>query len=440
MKGFRRNNRGLSLVELIVSVAILAIIVLPLLSSFVTATRTNVKARNKFRATNVADNIMEGFETASVSEMAYQFNYPAEGFDLFSLSSDSTVMQVIPAGTSYSEVTKREDVPAEISNPEDMITSAILKDLSGKGYTFLPNEDTYKYYFFASNIQSDNKKYNAFITLDAKTKDMTSINSKYNNMELAEITAIDSNYDAMNNNTDTASQVLVDIGKNNLNQSDVERTITVDIDGNAAGATKVRVTYSYEYTYEGVRHKFPEDGASNAAEYTSLIYDNSDNTDCYLRNIYLFYQPWETSPNSLGYIECDDHIIINNNKNISCGVSIIKQIDSIPSDRIDEFEQKYGVLVEVVEPSNSSGDPLIRNNSNLKTASPERNTPQVYYMYNNNVNQNQVIAKLKSTGIESAEKEDRLYDVKVEIYDKSVGLSDISGKDPIVTFTGSMVE
>ena len=67
MKGFRRNNRGLSLVELIVSVAILAIIVLPLLSSFVTATRTNVKARNKFRATNVADNIMEGFETASVS-------------------------------------------------------------------------------------------------------------------------------------------------------------------------------------------------------------------------------------------------------------------------------------------------------------------------------------------------------------------------------------
>ena len=61
-------------------------------------------------------------------------------------------------------------------------------------------------------------------------------------------------------------------------------------------------------------------------------------------------------------------------------------------------------------------------------------------LYNNNVNQNQVIAKLKSTGIESAEKEDRLYDVKVEIYDKSVGLSDISGKDPIVTFTGSMVE
>ena len=106
----------------------------------------------------------------------------------------------------------------------------------------------------------------------------------------------------------------------------------------------------------------------------------------------------------------------------------------------DEFEQKYGVLVEVVEPSNSSGVPLIRINSNLKTASPERNTPQVYYMYNNNVNQNQVIAKLKSTGIESAEKEDRLYDVKVEIYDKSVGLSDISGKDPIVTFTGSMVE
>ena len=38
-----KNNQGLTLVELIVSIAILAIIVLPLLTSFVQATKTNVK-------------------------------------------------------------------------------------------------------------------------------------------------------------------------------------------------------------------------------------------------------------------------------------------------------------------------------------------------------------------------------------------------------------
>lgn len=72
-----RNNKGISLVELIVTVAILAVIVLPLLRAFVVSANTNAKAKEKLRTTEVAQNIMEGFELESLESVAYQMNYPA---------------------------------------------------------------------------------------------------------------------------------------------------------------------------------------------------------------------------------------------------------------------------------------------------------------------------------------------------------------------------
>ena len=66
LRKFKDDNRGITLVELIVSIAILAIIVLPFLNAFVTATKTNVKARNKMNATHLATNIMEGIENNSM--------------------------------------------------------------------------------------------------------------------------------------------------------------------------------------------------------------------------------------------------------------------------------------------------------------------------------------------------------------------------------------
>lgn len=58
----KNDDRGVTLVEIIVSIAILAIIVLPFLNAFVTATKTNVKAKNEMNATHLATNIMEGIE------------------------------------------------------------------------------------------------------------------------------------------------------------------------------------------------------------------------------------------------------------------------------------------------------------------------------------------------------------------------------------------
>lgn len=63
------NNGGFSLVELLIAVTILAIIITPLLHSFVTAIRTNAKARNTMHATAIAEDVMEEFEAYGIDGM-----------------------------------------------------------------------------------------------------------------------------------------------------------------------------------------------------------------------------------------------------------------------------------------------------------------------------------------------------------------------------------
>ncbi|MEG2382895.1 MAG: prepilin-type N-terminal cleavage/methylation domain-containing protein, partial [Oscillospiraceae bacterium] len=61
-KKFLKNNRGLTLVELIIGVTIMAIIVAPLLHSFVTSAGTANKSRRAAAATTAAQNLAEQIE------------------------------------------------------------------------------------------------------------------------------------------------------------------------------------------------------------------------------------------------------------------------------------------------------------------------------------------------------------------------------------------
>ena len=59
MKKFIKNHKGVTMVEVLVTVAMLAIIVVPCLSSFVMAQRGNVKAAETQAAYTAAANLME---------------------------------------------------------------------------------------------------------------------------------------------------------------------------------------------------------------------------------------------------------------------------------------------------------------------------------------------------------------------------------------------
>lgn len=66
---FNKNNSGFTLLELLISVAILALIVIPILNSFLLSARLNAKANQKHRATMVAENVMEKLKGNTLDEI-----------------------------------------------------------------------------------------------------------------------------------------------------------------------------------------------------------------------------------------------------------------------------------------------------------------------------------------------------------------------------------
>ena len=68
MRKLLKNHKGVTMIEVLVTVAILAIVVVPCLSAFVMAQRGNVKAKETFETYTAAANLMESWKSDSNDE------------------------------------------------------------------------------------------------------------------------------------------------------------------------------------------------------------------------------------------------------------------------------------------------------------------------------------------------------------------------------------
>lgn len=80
------DERGITLIELLVSMTVFAIIALPLLSAFVSGARINARTREKLTGTLAASEIIEEMKGAGVNEFMkemarYRISEPADGND-----------------------------------------------------------------------------------------------------------------------------------------------------------------------------------------------------------------------------------------------------------------------------------------------------------------------------------------------------------------------
>ena len=355
---------------------------------------------------------------------------------------------------------------AEIVNKDDVITSCIHKtDASAKiGDTSLwdfRESDAHKYYFYMSGVQSGTKKYNALVTVDAKS-DATKVNpttgkkepdnkvTEYNMDEVADMSAMDANFDCMSADKYSATNIISAFnnmpGVSGITQQDIKRTITIDIEKYGAAsnkATKVTVSYSYSINKNGVRKTFPDPTSALKDDYTMVIYDNSSDTVNHnLRNVYLFYNPWYTSTGAL-YNTCNDVIIINNKDKLDCTVNIVKQKTVSDQSELSTKESTYKAYVKVSEPGNRTGHAYTHIATNLNVNMGATDNPlqpdQAIYGFNNNVIQNEVKAIVDIQNLTRSKASERLYDVKVAVYESKASLDDIfKDKDPVVTMTGSM--
>lgn len=434
-----RNNKGFTLVELLIAITILGIIVGPFMHSFVTASRTNAKAQQIQNATLLATNIMEEVKANSIGDLAFQFNYPKrdDGSSRFDVMNTYTsAYELTMTNGSLQNVTKY--LENGNANNRDYVTSSVLyKDYQANTedeYEFL-GQKLGKYYFIMEGLRSGKTDYDALITLDSngyKTVD----DKGYNDQKTPAIESLDVLEDAFyvqstNQDRDCAEALAQAAGTNHMTvMSAMKRTITIDIERDAA-LYRVYATYDYKYgSYtETIKH---------------LIYNNSESPDYGLKSVYLFYLPNYASTAS----NLRDEIIINNNDNVEANVYIIKQRTSTANDaELLTRETTYKCNVTVNENvgsfNSSSHDAYIAIRSNLGVNLYNQSTllsNQVTYGYkgsSGSVETNPYVKKmLDVNALDGSEEKDRIYEVTVSIYKKGEAANKFAG-DSVVTITGS---
>ncbi len=122
MKTWRRRNRklnnaGMSLVEVIVAIAILSIVILPVLHTFVSSAMYNARARSRQQTTAAAQTVLENFKAYSVKEICKQFVH-VEGKN-FIVNGTTTTAVVDPATNSILPAPAPTSDPAPIPGELD---------------------------------------------------------------------------------------------------------------------------------------------------------------------------------------------------------------------------------------------------------------------------------------------------------------------------------
>ncbi len=114
--------------EIIVSIAILAIIVL-LFECICHSYKGQCKGKKRDECTHLATNIMEGIEKNSMKTLAYKFNYPSEGLTwrtAFIYQMEAVHVSFLRS-RQVDNVKRLEDISAEIVNKDDVITSVFTR-------------------------------------------------------------------------------------------------------------------------------------------------------------------------------------------------------------------------------------------------------------------------------------------------------------------------
>ena len=442
------NNKGMTLIEIIITITILTMVSGFILSAFVSAMRTSAKSRDVHRATTVAQNIMEGINLKTAEELAYQFNYP--------VTSDGTnnvdnfyvypsVMFQHDMNLSVGELFEwtdpiSGDVTTEVAgvlrplNEYKALTndyeiastaSAYTADITTNEYDFLKDANG-KYIYYMRNIENDGRYYNAKITLDASAyKSGGSTGKTFNDDLLISVPTIDSDYDAVEVMSDSAdSQGKVELQDDNpgvvITDNDLCRLIEVTINNDlmAGPTTKYRTIVKVDYYYYYVD---AHGNASDKVQYggTNTVFDNTGTeNENQLRNIYLYYYPLYNST----ALSCKDFITVKNYDDMNVELYVIKQEPPVAMDYVllDGKENTYRVTFEVYETTNNAEGKshiALRTNWDENIASIYTNTnftpAQAKFRRNNSPTTKDMY---NTTNIKNKQAHDRIYDVKVDIY------------------------
>ena len=433
-------NKGFSLLEVLISMLILAIIIAPILGNIVQATRMNKASRNIQDASNLGQNMMESLKTqASFEEVAKQLIYKDKGvtFDLFNLDGISTG-QVDYDAASDTYLPAADPCIIRTTDPSTGNFSYSLKENNSR-----------KYEFQVSNILFNGTSYCAKIKYDASVyskEDPSDVVDKYNDVDMPILPSVSDEKNAvvaLNYQDDWAASTLKQLynvyfnsnfnGDNTVTNDDIakdmERSLYLDFDYNA---TKGKYIVKGSFTYR-LTSLIPDDSYTN--EYNGVLYQQEFDK---IENVYLFF-----SPN----LELKrDEITINNNLTGNAAdlkVYLVEQLsDLVAKGTYENLMNQYWLTVNLHE----AEDPLdlmsnqyiyhtkIRTNLGSTIAGFDGMTRIKY--------PGKIPEKLDQAQLIDRDKDKtRIYSISLDLYRQSKdGTAMFKKKDFIISFTSSKGE
>jgi prepilin-type N-terminal cleavage/methylation domain-containing protein len=294
VQDLKKNNQGFTLVELLVALAILAIVIVPFLHGFVVSAQVNSKAKKVLRATTAGTNVMELLKSESMEKLLEE-TYETTDADgnavtLKALSYDDT-------NKVYNFTFTDQTVDGTAFRVEGTLDPTIYTNVD-------TNPDTDDGFNDAQDIIYDmNSANNAFVVQS------TGMNSECANS----LTSVSGQFDQ------------------------ITRTITIDIKNNGTTST-VFATIAYT------------DGSSTVYGMKNQCVFSSAGSDEELENVYLIYEPGFGS-GSGGQMK--EYIEINNEDNYPVQVFLIKQAD----ESVSVYDESlYHVNIAVKEDNRSDSD------------------------------------------------------------------------------------
>lgn len=278
----RRVNGGFSLIELIVGVAIMAVIVAPLLHAFVTSAQISAKSKRMHDATMAAQNLVEVTSGSSVDMALTGIPFSGMGsFQVYRLN-----------GTVFE--------------------TAVDSGVAGVHYLGL------------TNVASGTSRFDAMITLDTR-------GIAANDKPIARYTPMDGVYiqpqeDERNPDllaaTDFADQATILSGEDMRSADflyDMSRVIEITVDRDEVQhliAVSTRYTYRADYTYFNDLGERQNVSLTTADFETNFFSAIEDGTEDPLQSIYFFYFPCYSN---------NEAIAIYNWDNIAFDLFLVKQ-------------------------------------------------------------------------------------------------------------------
>ncbi len=150
----KNENKGFTLIELILSVAILAFVVAPFLSSFIAANNNNAASKRKQEATDIGQLLAEEFKATDFRKLINDDGYSHSLYDV--LDESGSVI-----GEGYSFTLNNENLPGSYNEAYNAVVtlepsreSDVAADVNGEKTPIIKNANDEEMAVFLTNFYS----------------------------------------------------------------------------------------------------------------------------------------------------------------------------------------------------------------------------------------------------------------------------------------------